>query len=133
MKMQFAEWCCIQIERANPEFSWQLAVQFANHVDFLAESRVWTVEPLLDPVRAHFAGLQDALSAAAALGVLTAGIEGDPATPDLWREVDNAVMQFAGIGIYALACRSRPGLLRAANRRAHRGEGREVAKQPGIG
>lgn len=43
-----------------------LAVQLANPVDLLAKGRVWTVQPLLDPVWSYVAGLQNALHVAAA-------------------------------------------------------------------
>src|SRR5471032_3540478 len=42
------------------------AIQFANHIDLLAKGRIRTVKPLLDPVRANVAGLQNSLYMAAA-------------------------------------------------------------------
>src|ERR1700722_19194985 len=42
------------------------AIQFANHIDLLAKGRIRTVQPLLDPVRANIAGLQNTLHMAAA-------------------------------------------------------------------
>ncbi len=44
----------------------RLAVQPANHVDLLAKGRIRTVQPLLHPMRANVAGLQNALHMAAA-------------------------------------------------------------------
>src|SRR5476649_205762 len=46
--------------------SGRAAIQFANHIDLLAKGRIRTVQPLLDPVRANVACLQNTLHMAAA-------------------------------------------------------------------